>query len=287
MLPSLKKLFPFIRKNKTFYLIDNVKKLEIFYQEIYDKNLFGVDTEFDWRETYFPNLSIIQICSNNKIFILDIMKLGGFEKLRSFFMNEKNFFIFHSLRSDSTVLSKCLGIKIKNCFDIQIAEKLLKNNEIKSYSKIVYDYIGLELDKSQTNSDWLKRPLSNDQIKYAQEDVDYLLDIYKIQLKILKKRKLLKNVMNLSIKESKLGQEPFKKLRLDRVKRKLSYRDKEIFLWREEVAEEKNIPPSFVFRDKTFKKLCNLKESDKDFKSTIMKIFGDSYIAEKFIKRFT
>ncbi len=280
------KILQLIRRKKTFYLIDDGKKLEIFFQEVSDKNLFGVDTEFDWRQTYFPILSIIQISSVNKIFILDVIKLGNLDRINEFFLNEKNFFIFHSLRSDSTVLSKCLGIKIKNCFDIQIAEKLLNGNKIKGYSDIVKDYIGLRLNKSETNSDWLKRPLSSSQIKYAQEDVDYLLDIYKVQLKLLKKRELLNDVLNLSTKESRLGQEPFKKLRLKRIKKKLSIREREIFLWREEIAEQENIPPSFVFRNKSFKRLCDIKSSDIDLRSKIMKIFGDSYISEKFIEKF-
>ena len=91
------------------------------------------------------------------------------------------------MRSDATVLSKCLSIKTKNTFDIQQAEKLLSNNEIKSYGKIVNNFFGINLEKSETNSNWLKRPLTDLQIRYALDDVDYLLEIYKYQKKELVK----------------------------------------------------------------------------------------------------
>ena len=92
------------------------------------------------------------------------------------------------MRSDSTVLSKCLNINLQNVFDVQQAEKFLTEGEIFSYSHIVKKYFEIFLEKSETNSNWLKRPLSENQIKYAADDVDYLIKIFDFQRKILKKR---------------------------------------------------------------------------------------------------
>ena len=54
----------------------------------------------------------------------------------------------------------------------------MNQGEVKSYAKLVSKYIGKYLDKSETNSNWLKRPLNQNQVKYAANDVDYLLDIF-------------------------------------------------------------------------------------------------------------
>jgi len=162
----------------------------------------------------------------------------------------------------------------------------LSKNEIKSYGRIVKEYTSIDLKKSETRSDWLKRPLTSNQLKYAREDVDFLLDIYKIQKKKLKKRNLLETVLRLSNDESLLGQEPFKESRLNKIKNKLNMRERDIFIWREELAELENIPPSHIFKDKDLKKICRINSKDKKFKGKIMKIIGDSWLVDSFIKDF-
>ena len=97
--------------------------------------------------------------------------------------DKKKLIIFHSSRSDATVLSTNLNIQIKKAFDIQIAEKILRGGDLKNCGKIVRDYFYIDLDKSETNSNWLKRPLSYKQLTYASNDVLFLIDIYKIQKK--------------------------------------------------------------------------------------------------------
>ena len=76
-----------------------------------------------------------------------------------------------------------MGSKTKNVFDIQIADKILSNGEIESYGKIVKKFFFVDLKKTETNSNWLKRPLTQDQVNYALEDVDYLLEIFYYQKK--------------------------------------------------------------------------------------------------------
>ena len=151
------------------------------------------------------------------------------------------------------MLSKSLSIKTKNVFDIQQADKLLTKSDIKAYGKIVKNFFGMNLVKSETNSNWLKRPLSEDQIKYAFDDVDFLLEIYNYQIKQLKKSNLMEKALPVSEKEAILGNESLKKLRLMKLKNKFSNRNKKIFLWREEIAEKDNVPPAYIFKD-TFKK---------------------------------
>ena len=85
-------------------------------------------------------------------------------------------------------MSNCLGCKTQNVFDIQIADVLISNQGINSYAKIVSKFFYIELKKTETNSNWLKRPLTQEQLDYALEDVDYLIEIYKYQKKILSKK---------------------------------------------------------------------------------------------------
>ena len=194
--------------------------------------------------------------------------------------------IFHSVRSDTIVLSKCFGINTQNVFDIQIADILISNESIKSYAKIVKKFFYIELKKTETNSNWLKRPLTQNQLDYALDDVDFLIEIYEFQRKILIKKNLVEKAFSDSEKEANLGNQSLKKLRLLKQKDKLSKRNIEIFKWREDLAEEDNIPPAFVFKNKYLKKLSKIQSNDKSAKKKIMTILGDNHLAEKFINTF-
>ncbi|MFL2731883.1 MAG: HRDC domain-containing protein [Gammaproteobacteria bacterium] len=274
------------KKKRLAKFISKSSELDYLNTELLKSNIIGIDTEFDWRTTYFPKLSLVQIVTLDKIFIVDFLNIASASSLISSLENNDCLKIFHSARSDAIVLSKCLNCKSRNVFDIQIAEKLLLNGEIQSYGKIVERYFGLKLDKMETNSNWLKRPLTENQIIYAQDDVDYLIEIYEIQKKILKRKDLLNKAFMLSEREADLGNQPLINSRLKKKVKKFSKRDKEVFIWRENQAEKEDVPPSFIFKDKYINHLSKILPIDTSGKKKVMKIIGDSEISERFIKKF-
>ncbi len=283
-------LFSFFRrqfkKKKSTYFISDNESLEILDSKLSQCKIFSVDTEFDWRTTYFPKLSIIQISTSKCLFLIDCLKINPQIILKKYLEDKKIMKVFHSVRSDAIVLSKCINCRTKNVFDIQVAEKILTRGEIKAYGTIVKNYFNLDLRQAETNSNWLKRPLTENQINYALEDVDYLIDIYFFQRKKLIKENLLNDVFTLSKKELDLGNESLKKLRLQKVKKKYSSRNIDIFMWREEIAESQNIPPAYIFKDKYLRELSKIKDKDNLTKKRIMTIIGDSQLTNEFIVKF-
>jgi ribonuclease D len=275
-----------LKKKRSIHYVSNKKELNFLDKQLSQSTLFGLDTEFDWRTTYFPKLSLIQISIEKHLFLIDCLKVNPEKVLKKYLENKNILKIFHSARSDTTVLSKCLNSKTKNVFDIQLADKILSKGDVQAYGKIVKKFFGVLLKKGETNSNWLKRPLSENQINYALDDVDYLLEIYNYQKKNLVKLDLLKNAFLLSKKEADLGNQPLKKLRLKKNERKFSKRSKEIFMWREEIAELKNIPPAFIFKDRHLLKLSKIESTDTLVKNKVMAIIGDTYLTEKFIYYF-
>tara|TARA_B100000900_G_C20573358_1_gene714267 strand:- start:776 stop:1639 length:864 start_codon:yes stop_codon:yes gene_type:complete len=219
----------------------------------------AIDTEFIWRDTYFPKLSLIQIATDNKIYIFDCLTLD-ISLLEKVFLNKNILKIFHSVRGDSSVIFICLGIKIKNIFDTQLAEDILdQNSGIQiSYKKLVKKYLFKSISKSETNSNWEMRPLRKKQLDYAAEDVRYLHSIMDIQNKKIIRSNKLDLFYSLCEKENKLGQEDFSISRLKRLKKKnrnISSKEIEIFIWRENQAKQHNVPPSHIFEDRYLKKL--------------------------------
>ena len=111
----------------------------------------------------------------------------------------------------------------------------------------------------------------------------FLIEIFNIQKKKLVKKRIYNQVINASKKETILGNQTLKSARLKKHEKKFSKRKKQIFLWREEIAESENIPPSYVFKDKYLKTLSDLNSNDKNIKLKLMKIIGDSRLTRLFI----
>lgn len=263
----LSKLKNFFSKKLNVSIVDTDDKFDEILYELSFENIIGIDTEFDWRNTYYPKLALIQISTSKKIFLIDCLKLNNLNKFKLISENNDICKIFHASRSDITVLFCSLGLKVFNTFDVQVAEKFISKSDSKSYSKIVLKYLNLGIDKSETNSNWLIRPLTASQIDYAANDVRYLIKIFEKQKKILKKNDSFVFIQDLSKKEAILGSQ---ELYIPRLK-KLKFKEKmakELFMWREKIAMERNIPPSFVFKDRYLKKILNIyKENNpkKDF----------------------
>lgn len=274
------------KKRKPFFYISKKSELIKLENEFSKANLLGVDCEFDWRRTYFPKLSTIQIVINEKLFLIDCLKVNPHNFLQKAFEDNKILKIFHSARSDATVLSKCLNIITKNVFDIQVAEKKLINGDIESYGKLVERYFRIKLNKNETNSNWLKRPLSESQIKYALEDVDFLIEIFELQKKKLLKKNIFNEVLYLSEIEVNLGNKSLKEIRVKKLKNKISKRNLDIFKWREDLALQANVPPAYIFKDNKIKELSKIISNDSKARKNIMKIIGDTNLTDSFISKF-
>ncbi len=271
-------------KKKSFF-ISSENDAKFFEKNIKNYKVFGVDTEFDWRSTYFPKLSLLQISTDNDLFILDCLKFDFKNIIKPLFESRSYLKIFHSVRSDTTVLKNCLDVKVENVFDIQLAEKIIYGEQVKSYAKIVSRYFGIKISKDETNSNWLKRPLTDSQIDYALNDIDFLIDIYRLQKSILKRELLFNKALDLSKREADEGNKNFKLSRLEK-KPKLSEKERKIFIWREDIAEKLNIPPSFIFKNKSLSILAKIKSNDPLAEKKIMKILGDSNNVKRFITKF-
>ena len=283
MISILKKLGFNLKNKKTIYLVESEEDKEFVKESLEEENYIGIDTEFNWRNTYFPELSLLQISTSSKILLVDCLKCKKLGYLNKILEDKTKTIILHSSRSDTTVLKTNLKIKLNNCFDIQIAEKFINGGEIKNYGFIVAKYFGYELDKSETNSNWLKRPLTNKQLEYAADDVNFLIPIYKKQLKYLKKIKKEKDAITEFRKETLLGNQELYISRLKRLK-KASKEERDIFLWREKHASEKDLPPSYIFEDKFLKTITKKVKNKKEKTHEFLKFFKDNSAAKDFIK---
>lgn len=283
MFKTLKKINFFLKNKKDLYLIESEDSEDFVIDSLINERLIGIDTEFNWRKTYFPELSLLQIATESRILLIDFLKYKKIDFLKEILESKDKLIIMHSSRNDATVLNTNLKIKLKGTFDIQIAEKLTTGGDIKNYGSIVHDYFSYKLAKSETNSNWLKRPLTNKQLEYAADDVNFLIPVYKKQVKKLEKINKRKEVLKLSKKEVELGNQ---ELHVSRVKKlnKATKDEKAIFLWREKQASKRNLPPSFIFENRSLKEITKAAKNKTNELSKITKLFKDDSSVNDFFK---
>ena len=86
--------------------------------------------------------------------------------------------IFHAARQDLEVLHNCLSVMPANVFDTQIASAFCGYGEQVGYAHLVKEICGVSLPKAFTRTPWCRRPLSEEEIQYALDDVHYLGMLY-------------------------------------------------------------------------------------------------------------
>lgn len=159
-------------------LIEDNQTLSKFCDKLINEPLLAIDTEFFRETTYYPHLGLIQIGSPSDIICVDPLAFDAREQLRRLFFNPDITKVFHSCSQDMEVLYLYFGELPAPIFDTQIAAAMLGYQDQIGYANLVAEEYDVELDKSQTRTNWLKRPLSAKQIEYAGEDVLYLLPLY-------------------------------------------------------------------------------------------------------------
>tara|TARA_B100000989_G_scaffold50747_1_gene33592 strand:- start:1009 stop:1863 length:855 start_codon:yes stop_codon:yes gene_type:complete len=279
----IKKFFFNLKRKKRVFLLDCEKDKEFIKKKLNNQSVLGVDTEFMWRNTYLPILSLIQISSPKNIYLIDCIKANNLDFLKEILENV-DLLIFHSVRSDATVLSSNFNIKVKKVFDIQVAERFIEGGDNKNYGSIVKKYFPINLKKSETNSNWLNRPFSDKQLIYASEDVEHLIEIFEKQKKILVKNNKINEVLKKSSQEAAFGNRELYISRLSKFKNSTD-KQKKLFMWRENKAKEKNIPSSFIFKDKYFKNILKFLNNENDF-IQLDKIIKDRVLKTDLIKHF-
>lgn len=145
--------------------------------EIDDVDIVALDTEFIKRTTYYPILALVQVNTGRAIYLVDAPKLDLTEFWQA--LIEVPTMVWYACGEDLGIfylLAK--NAPLTNIFDVQIGVAYLTAKLQAGYSQSVFEILGIELDKGESQSDWLARPLSPEQENYAANDVRYLLALY-------------------------------------------------------------------------------------------------------------
>jgi ribonuclease D len=134
----------------------------------------GLDTEFMRISTFFPRLALIQAILGDRIALVDPLGEIEIDPLGEVLADPARTIVMHSASEDLEALATRFPRGIGQLFDTQIAAAFAGVGTGIGYQKLVRDALGIELPKAETRSDWLRRPLTPQQLEYAEHDVAHL-----------------------------------------------------------------------------------------------------------------
>ena len=161
-----------------FNQIETNEDLDFLNQELLLKPYLGVDTEFRRTSKDNMRLALLQINDGEEIYLIDTTSINNLKDECSFLHSDSVVKIFHSCKEDIEAIYSWTGNLLVNIFDTQIAEALLGGEYSVGYQGLVEKKLGIQVDKGETRSNWLRRPLTDSQLKYAASDVEFLIDLY-------------------------------------------------------------------------------------------------------------
>jgi ribonuclease D len=140
----------------------------------------ALDTEFVRTRTFYAHVGLVQISAGREVTLVDVVALGDVSPLRPLLADRGVVKVIHGCGEDLPALRRLAGSVPGPVFDTQIAATFLGYGMAVSYADLTERLIGVSLPKHAQRTNWLKRPLSPQQVSYAALDVAHLLPVYRI-----------------------------------------------------------------------------------------------------------
>jgi ribonuclease D len=260
--------------------------------------VLAVDTEFVRTSTFYPNLGLIQINDGQAIYLIDCVAISDLSAFSSVLESDEVLKIFHAPSEDLEVLYHRVHAETRAIFDVQLAAAMVGLPASLSLQALLEDQLAVKLPKGLSRSDWMARPLPDDQLCYAADDVVYLLDLYHILTDKLHTLGRFEWVVSEGLRLQKqvsqnesAQHDYYKKVGaaalLNPYKLALF---KDLCIWREALARELNVPRSRLISDKTLldvaqKQPASIAQLSKmvDFHSQAIRKYGQTVL--DFIER--
>ena len=256
-------------KQLDYDYIDSNEMLARLCAELATANYCVLDTEFIREGTYYPELALIQIASGERLACIDPLAISELAPLAELLVKDSLLKVFHSSSQDLEILYQKFGQVPTPVFDTQLAAAVLGYNQQISYADLVQQVTGVELEKKHTRANWMRRPLSREELDYAMDDVRYLMSVYEtLNEKLESTRRFnwmekdliaMSDPLNYEVKMEQLWKRLKGVQKLKGVKLQIA---SELAQWREELAQRQNRPRRWIVKDEVIVELARQAPGD-------------------------
>jgi len=253
--------------------IDSDKALKDYLQLLKEQPLpaIAIDIEGEYNlHCYGEHLCLVQIYDSREYILIDPLTVN-IQLIKNLLEDPKILKIFYDCSGDRTLLYRKYSIEVRGIFDLMAAVELLDFPK-KNLNMVLHEELGLELKakKKFQQYNWMQRPISEEALLYAIEDVQYLFDLKDQLMTRIIEQKLLDSFI---LKNTEYQTRPISKNSIPGVLKKPRFRKmssqkqdqfKAIFSVREGIAKKINWPANSVLSNENLFKLVNEEFNSKN-----------------------
>jgi ribonuclease D len=239
------------------YIKDTVE-LAAFCERARVAGLVALDTEFMREKTYFARLCLVQACAADESVIIDPLAISDLAPLLALLADRSVLKVVHAGSQDMEIFYRLSSEPVAPLFDTQIAATLAGFPSQVGYARLVKELYGVDIDKSDTFTDWSRRPLTAAQIEYALADVRYLPGMYEtLRERLERDGRLAWLERDFERMSDPATYEAVPEQQFRRIKRasSLSRRQlavlQQVAAWRELEAQRRDLPKRWIVSDET------------------------------------
>ena len=249
-------------------IIRDNSTLKKFCNKCIKEKVLAIDTEFIRENTYYPVLCLVQIASDSFSAVIDPLSDIDLQPFLKILSNKNILKVFHAGRQDIEIFFNLTGKIPTPIYDTQIAAMFCGLGDQVSYDGLVDKFLGIKINKESQFSNWLQRPLTKKQVKYALADVNHLIKIFPLMKKVIKEsnreewvKKEFEHLTNKKIYDIN-PIEVWKKIKIRNPKSEILNILRYLAEWREIECKKRNIPKNRLIRDEVLVTLSQLKPND-------------------------
>ena len=250
--------------------ITTTQDLSNFCKAAAEHDYVTVDTEFLRERTYYSKLCLIQLAmpgtdESNAVLVDPLSEELSLEPLYDLFRDTSTVKVFHAARQDLEIFWVDAQVFPEPLFDTQVAAMVCGFGEQVGYETLVRKIARGSVDKSSRFTDWSRRPLSEAQKSYALADVTHLRQIYEYlsaELDKTNRKRWVEEEIQILTNPSTYEVEPreaWKRLKTRTNSPKFLAVVRELAAFREQYAQENNVPRNRVFKDDALVELASAK----------------------------
>ncbi len=249
--------------------ITTPKQLDVLCRRLADADTIGFDTEFVSEDTYIPQLCLVQVATIDHMAVIDTIAIEDLSLFWTLLADGDHQTIVHAGREELNFSLRAIDRRPANLFDTQLAAGLVSSEFPAGYGSLVSKFLGHKPAKGETRTDWRRRPLTKAQIRYAVEDIRYLLPLRdKLHESLVSLDRLDWLTVEISAWQDEVESARTRQ-RWHKVSGTASMSSRslaivrELWLWREEEARRRNQPPKRILRDDLIAEMAKRRDAEE------------------------